>query len=176
MRRLSRGFTLVELLVVITILAILMGIAVSAYSGALKSGRLAKRLTDLKSIDTALELYRSDHEVYPISNSWRSECVGGGNLAADEVIPGLVPKYLKIFPSDPKMDKSGNTSCYMYISKEDGTGYKLMDFQVAEFNSDDYLRQRSLIDPTRDGGSDPCRVDGSAPSAFGFYTYNACAL
>ncbi len=172
----NKGFTLVELLVVIAILAILASIGISAYSNAQKRGRLAKRVADLKGIETALELYRSDKEKYPIAATWRSECSNGGNLSPDDVIPGLVPEHLRSFPSDPQMDKTNNASCYMYISLEDGSGYKLVDYNILEFTPADYLGQRGLVDPARDGGSDECRVDGSSPSAWGFYTYNACGL
>ncbi len=172
----NKGFTLVELLVVIAILAILVSISISVYSNAQKRGRLAKRIADLKGVETALELYRSENEKYPISTSWRSECAGGGSLAPDDVIPGLVPEHLRSFPTDPQMQEEENTSCYMYISKEDGSGYKLIDKDIAEFTSADYLTQRGLIDPARDGGSDDCRVDGTSPTAWGFYTYNACGL
>lgn len=172
----SRGFTLIELLVVICIVAILSTVALVVYTNTLKSARLAKRIGDLKSIETALELYRDENNHYPISSTWRSECANGGSLAPDNVIPGLAPKFVRVFPSDPQMEKTGSTSCYMYISKEDGSGYKLMDFRIKEFVIEDYLKQRALIDPARDGGSDPCRVDGSNPEAWGFYTYNACAL
>lgn len=172
----KNGFTLVELLVVIAIVAILASIGISAYSGAQKSARLAKRASDLRNISMAIELYRDDLGYYPKSSSWRSECQSGGSVAADDVIPGLVPKYLSTFPSDPQMDKENNTSCYMYISKEDGTGYKLLDFQIAEFAPENYLRQRALVDPKRDGGPDNCKVDGDSPQAWAFYTYSACNL
>lgn len=172
----KKGFTLIELLVVVAIMAILMTISISIYSGAQKSARLAKRVSDLKSIETAIELYRSEHDIYPIATSWRSECSNGGNLSSEQVVPGLVPKYLKIFPSDPRMDKALNKSCYMYISNDQGTGYKIIDYNIDDFVSDDYFRAKALIDPARDGGEDSCNVDGTTPTAWGFYTYNACAL
>lgn len=176
MRGSSKGFSLIELMVVVAIIAILASIGMVVYGNVQKSARLAKRVGDLKGIETALELYRSDNEKYPIASSWRSECANGGSLAPDDVIPGLVPKYVRTFPSDPRMDKPNNTSCYMYISKSDGSGFKLVNFQIAEFTAADYLRQRGLVDPARDGGSDPCKVDGESPEAWGFYTYNACSL
>ena len=176
MRGKSSGFTLIELLVVVTIIAILASIGMVVYGNVQKSARLAKRIGDLKGIETAIELYRSDNEKYPISTSWRSECANGGGLAPDDVIPGLVPKYVRTFPSDPRMDKLNNTSCYMYISNGDGSGFKLINFQISEFTPADYLGQRGLVDPAKDGGSDPCRVDGGNPQSWGFYTYNACSL
>lgn len=51
------GFTLLELLVVISIIVILVTIGMSSYSTAQKKGRDAKRKSDLKEIQTALEQY-----------------------------------------------------------------------------------------------------------------------
>lgn len=175
-KRSCNGFTIIELLVVIAIVAILSSVGLVIYSGTQKSARLAKRVSDLRNISLALELFREDHGLYPKTESWRSECQSGGSLAPDEVIPGLVPKYLKIFPQDTQMDTNNNNSCYMYRSTTDGTGYKLLDFQIAEFTPEDYLKQRALVDSTRDGGVDPCKVDGTGPNAWAFYTYNGCGL
>lgn len=176
MRGSSKGFSLIELMVVVAIIAILASIGMVVYGNVQKSARLAKRMADLKGIETALELYRDEVGRYPIASSWRSECGSGGSILPDDVIPGLVPKYVRSFPSDPRMNKTLNTSCYMYISNADGTGYKLIDSKIEELTPDDYLKQRGLVDPARDGGSDDCKVDGVSPEAWGFYTYNACGL
>lgn len=87
----------------------------------------------------------------------------GGGLSADNVIPGLVPKYMVSFPSDPGMNKSGNTSCYLYSSN--GTDYALLDHDIGEFQSSrsDYFSYRPFVDPDRDGGGDACNVDGTGP-------------
>lgn len=63
----KKGFTLVELLVTISILAILMSIAVISYSNIQKNTRDAKRKSDLATIQAALEQYHSDQGFYPYS-------------------------------------------------------------------------------------------------------------
>lgn len=55
----KKGFTLLEMLVVIGIIAILVSIGISSYSTAQKKARDAKRKSDLKSIQSALEQYYS---------------------------------------------------------------------------------------------------------------------
>lgn len=172
----KKGFTLIELLVVIAILVILATIGLVVYNDVFKKARLAKRVSDLRNISMAVELYREDFGYYPKVSSWRSECQTGGSVAPDDVIPGLVPKYLSTFPSDPQMDRANNKSCYIYTSNSDGAGYKLLDFQIEEFTPENYLKQRALVDPTRDGGPDNCKVDGDSPQAWAFYTYSACSL
>lgn len=61
----SGGFTLVELLISITIIAILTIIALASYSYFQKSARDAKRQSDLKFIQSALEQFRADQGSYP---------------------------------------------------------------------------------------------------------------
>ena len=60
-----KGFTLIELVIVISIIALLSGISVFALNNARSSGRDAKRRGDLAQIASGLELYKSDCNVYP---------------------------------------------------------------------------------------------------------------
>ena len=59
------GFTLIELLVVISIIAILSIIGLTAYTTFTKNARDAKRQSDLKFIQSALEEYHADQTFYP---------------------------------------------------------------------------------------------------------------
>jgi prepilin-type N-terminal cleavage/methylation domain-containing protein len=73
----NKGFTLIELLVVVAIIGILATIILSSLSSARESARDAKRLSDVKTIQTALEMYANDNNGrYPLgwagshTNSW----------------------------------------------------------------------------------------------------------
>lgn len=59
------GFTLVELLIVITIIGILMTLAAMAFLPAQKRVRDSKRKADLSAFQTGLKLFESDFKVYP---------------------------------------------------------------------------------------------------------------
>lgn len=68
------GFTLVELLIVITIIALLLAIGLVIFQNVLKDGRDAKRQSDLKLIQSALEQYHGDQKHYPLL---ASSCTNG---------------------------------------------------------------------------------------------------
>lgn len=59
MKKFKLGFTLLELLVVVSIIVILITMGLSSYSTAQKKGRDAKRKSDIKEIQGALEQYYS---------------------------------------------------------------------------------------------------------------------
>ncbi|PIT96248.1 hypothetical protein COT94_01415, partial [Candidatus Falkowbacteria bacterium CG10_big_fil_rev_8_21_14_0_10_37_14] len=55
------AFTLIELLIVIAIIGVLATLATVAVSSARGRARDAKRVSDLKQISTALEMYYADY-------------------------------------------------------------------------------------------------------------------
>jgi len=66
----NKGFTLLELLVVIGIIGIMMALATVAYSSIQESGRNSRRKQDLVAIQNALEQYYSETDyVYPTTCS-----------------------------------------------------------------------------------------------------------
>ncbi|HOY56342.1 MAG TPA: prepilin-type N-terminal cleavage/methylation domain-containing protein [bacterium] len=65
MKNTKKGFTLIELLVVIAIIGLLSTLAVVALNNARAKARDARRVSDVKQIQTALELYAQDANGYP---------------------------------------------------------------------------------------------------------------
>ncbi len=65
MKRAYKGFTLIELLVVIAIIGLLSTLAVVALNSARQRSRDAKRVADIRQIQTALELGFSETQKYP---------------------------------------------------------------------------------------------------------------
>lgn len=59
------AFTLLELLVVIAIVALLSAILVPVSLRAVEDARVARAMTELRSVEAALEAYRADHKQYP---------------------------------------------------------------------------------------------------------------
>ena len=103
--RTKNGFTLVELLVAMTIFAVVSSIALVSFRSSRISGRDSKRKVDLEQIRSALEMYRADGGSYPV----------GTDISALSVLSD----YLEI-PTDPLVD-SGRV--YYYFS--DGQIYAL---------------------------------------------------
>lgn len=79
----KKGFTLIELLVVVSIIALLSSVVLASLSAARSKARDAKRISDIRQIRNALELYRNDYGSYPTDLS-----------------SSLVQPYIKPLPTD----------------------------------------------------------------------------
>lgn len=75
MKKTITGFTIVELLIVIVVIAILASISIVAYTGVQQKARDSKRKSDVAQIGKALQLYATDNG--PMYTS--SGCGSGGN-------------------------------------------------------------------------------------------------
>jgi general secretion pathway protein G len=87
-RRAQRGFTLIEMMIVVAIIAILVSILVPNFVRARAQAQTSACESNLKEIATAIELYQTDNDRYP----------DGGSVdpSNDELSP-----YLKQTPVDP---------------------------------------------------------------------------
>jgi general secretion pathway protein G len=174
MKSSSKGFTLPELLVTISIIALLTLISVYTIQEVRKRSRVAQRVADLKQVQSALELYYANNRAYPVSPSstYASVCSTWGSYSVTAMIPGLSPTYIKTIPIDPQTNVSGNTNCYIYRSN--GTDYAFIDNAVTELgvsnSAPTYNTYPELVDPARDGGADSSIIDGTNPTAWKVYS------
>lgn len=80
----NQGFTLLEILVVISIMGILIALGTAAFSTAQKKGRDARREADIKAIQQGMEQYNAKNGIYPASSA---------ELEADtEIFPSGLPE------------------------------------------------------------------------------------
>ncbi len=115
----KKGFTLIELLVVIAIIALLSTLSVVALNSARVKSRDARRLSDIKQIRTALEMFFDNNQTYPTGSG---VLLGGPNCACLNTsgwttagCTGTV--YMQKVPTDPK-----NTSPFIYTYTTQGNG------------------------------------------------------
>ncbi|HVY72566.1 MAG TPA: type II secretion system protein [Candidatus Paceibacterota bacterium] len=92
-----KGFTLIELLVVISIIGILASVVLVSLTSARVKARDARRVSDLHQLQTALELYATNHGSYP-----------SGGAGSD--------RTCWTNPSDPNYTNTGCNPLYVLVS------------------------------------------------------------
>jgi general secretion pathway protein G len=126
----SRGFTLLELLVVIGIIGVIVSLAAVAYSSAQRKSRDSRRQSDMKSIQSALEVYYSESSspsfVYPdtcddagsyIKGTWPIDPVDVDDLTYTE----LCDSDSYYVCSEMEVESKGNSSSLP--TNANGTGH-----------------------------------------------------
>jgi prepilin-type N-terminal cleavage/methylation domain-containing protein len=110
--KLKAGFTLIELLVVIAIIGILASIILASLATAQAKGRDARRISDIKQIQLALELYYDANSKFPITIYENEGSPGTSQLVAQG--------FISIVPFDSKYANSctvdGSAGCYSYTA------------------------------------------------------------
>jgi len=121
----QRGFTLIELLVVIAIIGLLATIVLVNLNTARAKARDTKRITDLKQIQLAVEMYYDDNGSYPNRHAYTtSNNCGNSNRWCD--LENDLSAYIDGLPRDPR----GLQDTYRYYydggGLSDYPGYGLM--------------------------------------------------
>lgn len=165
-----QGFTLIEALIVIGVIAILIGISAFSLSTLRERGRDAKRQSDVQSIKAALEQYYADWGFYPSSFILDSPIgltsdTGNPNCPAGPNCPSPPKEYIKAgsMPHDPQENVAGVIRHYCYqgfASLADSTdGVSSCDNKTVMCNyyelSAKLDKPIPLISPSCDDGSGP---------------------
>ncbi|MEJ0072566.1 MAG: type II secretion system protein [Candidatus Saccharibacteria bacterium] len=95
----SKGFTIVELLIVIVVIGILATLVIVTFTGIQQKARDSKRKTDIGAIQASLESYYSSNNTYPTltdlnSDTWRSTNMKGFDPNALQDPKGNSPTLL----------------------------------------------------------------------------------
>ena len=115
----TRGFTLIEIMVVVVILAILGTFAVSNIFDRPDQARITKAQHDIRTLESALEMYRMDNFVYPSSDQGLRALVERPQ-SSPEPRNWRSGGYMRTLPQDPW----GND--YVYLGADDTGGRPLI--------------------------------------------------
>ncbi len=143
------GFTLIELIVVISILAIIAGAMIPRVASRMAQARDTRRLQDVKNIQTAIERFYIDKGRYPLPNA--NATYGGWDVTHDgNFIQELMDTgYLSELASDPVNDETYHYRYYVYADDAygcigDGPFYVvgIRNFETEDFedNNQGYFR------------------------------------
>ena len=149
----DKGFTLAELLIVITIIAVIVAVVILNMMGERARANDARRKSDLYRLRTVFEEYNNDHQAYP-PNGTTSNCKiasGQGNLPPNKE---TMASYITSVPCDP----NGGAYGYFKYPAEQGA-YRICT--TLEDTKDPAIAAAGC------GGVDKCGLGR-------IYTYNYC--
>ncbi len=99
----KNGFTLIELLTVVGIISLLASVIMSSLGSAKERARDTRRISDMKQIQVALELYYTDNGSYPTTSD--NDCSGwdGGKVGVGDRFITLLESgnHMENVPGDP---------------------------------------------------------------------------
>ncbi|THB70170.1 MAG: type II secretion system protein GspG [Gammaproteobacteria bacterium] len=96
--RKQAGFTLIEIMVVVVILAILGAVVVPNLLGNVDEARITKAQTDIGTIEQALDMYRLNNSFYPTEEQGLEALVTKPSGSPE---PKKWKQYIKELPKDP---------------------------------------------------------------------------
>jgi prepilin-type N-terminal cleavage/methylation domain-containing protein len=161
------GFSFVELLVVITVLALLAAVAVPRVRDHRRAARDGRRLTDARIPCSAIEQYRADRGHYPAARP--NADFGGWDVSHDggflEAL--LEAGYLQAPPHDPIDDATFHYRYYLYDPGAFGCAgsepYFVLGVRNFETNRYAAKHRGYFACPERDFGSEFAYVTGGGP-------------
>lgn len=124
----NKGFTIVELLIVSAIIALLASIVFTAITGTRARSRDARRETDIKEIQNALNLYAVNRRAFPVCSpevviNGSSDCMSAQLLAAGAMTQVPIDPSGKANGAASDCGVTPTTHIYCYVS--DGNIYTL---------------------------------------------------
>lgn len=130
-KQLSKGFTIVELLIVIIVIGILATITIVAYNGVQDRAEYAHAQSDLKHINDAITIYKSQNAQYPpmtggpsMYYNWTWQYLNGAYQS--DFLNVLVPSYLDKMPLGSKQQGDTRGCSYAYTTNSTFSDYKLL--------------------------------------------------
>ena len=119
----TRGFTLIEIMVVIVILALLAALVGPKILGRTDDAKIQTTKTQIRSLESALKLYKLDNGVYPTTEQ-------GLNALVAKPTVGVAPKNYKEggYLESKQVPKDGWGNDYIYVSPGENGDYDLYSY------------------------------------------------
>lgn len=175
-RQRSGGFSLVELLTAIALIGILTSVAAVSWAEVRKNSRDRERMTDLRQLELAIELYYQDHGYFPargcgVSAGWTGPGPQSGQFTeCDDYIDGLTPDYIRELPRDPLDSiENADTRGIAYTTTADQSEYKIMFYRSVENIEIEGYSQDFARCPEQ-CGSGACSTATAPPTTYALYT------
>lgn len=141
----QRGFTLIEMMVVVLIIASLVSIVSVAVLGRLEEGRRVAAKAQIRSFETALKFYKVDNGNYPDSQQGLKSLVEKPSVGK---IPASWRPYLEGTSKIPKDPWGGE---YRYTCCDEGGNYEIKslgsDGEPGGEGKDADISSKSLDEP-----------------------------
>jgi type II secretory pathway pseudopilin PulG len=121
----KKSFTLTEVLIVTSVIAIVTSFVFALITGRRAEGRDTKRYAEVDTLRTALEYYYYDNKEYPQVTDWiKIEEDADAEGPFSQIIK---PEYLPQIPRDPLYpeERDGKVFSYQYKSADEGQEYKI---------------------------------------------------
>ena len=113
----KRGFTIVEIMIVVIVIAILVTLTIVTYNGMKRRAEDAKRVSDLTSLVKAIQIYKHRNGAFPTINTPYAMTHGGWDSSAKApttFLSALVPDETQVIPLDPVNDDGMNGGRFGY--------------------------------------------------------------
>jgi prepilin-type N-terminal cleavage/methylation domain-containing protein len=160
----QKGFTLIEVLIVVGIIGLLASVVLSGLGSVRSRGRDARRVADLRQVQQGLELYYTRCQFYPGG----PDCAqGSGNLSWPELQSALKESNLGItnVSNDPSCRSQDDDCDNNYVYSSDGEQYVL---QARLEDKESPLKKDSYINGS-DGNSFPGTQCGQESGNYFYY-------
>lgn len=141
-RQMHYGFTIVELIIVIVIIAILAAITIVAFNGVQDRAQYSKETQDFEHIRKLVELYKADKGYYPdssacnnVSSNYQAGWCGWNHGNGDSFIPGIIPTYARSIPNTSTNLPANNAYLYKSSSSTGGGSSGTQYYELIRYNA-----------------------------------------
>lgn len=148
LKKSNKGFTIVELLIVIVVIGILALLVITTYSGIQAKARNSKRSTDVKSLQTQIEAYFSQSGYYPSRTDMNTLSWRQSNMKS---LDGNAIKDPSSATCDPATSTATSNPCLVGSPVAKAYSYAVTDSSGNSCESDDTTCAKYTLTATYEG-------------------------